>query len=249
MGLKGFKSALVCFGTVHWNRDGSAFPAHDHAAASTTQVLDLQNIKSLFPISYLHIPPNTAFGQQTPCSMKTIQRLFLFFQRHIARLHSFFSREAQSTCVTQVGKKITSKHVTVKLMKVKEKEKKLNIGREEKKIFQRKQQSQLSCQKSVQFSHSVVSNSLQSHELQHARPPCPSPTPRVYSNWHPSSRWCHPAISSSVVRFSSSPQSLPASGSFPMSQLFQWGGQSRKWFISLSNTCINTLVNFHTSDL
>ena len=152
MGLKGFKSVLVCFGTVHWNRDGSAFPAHDHAAASTTQVLDLQNIKSLFPISYLHIPPNTAFGQQTPCSMKTIQRLFLFFQRHIARLHSFFSREAQSTCVTQVGKEITSKHVTVKLMKVKEKEKKLNIGREEKKIFQRKQQSQLSCQKSDQFS-------------------------------------------------------------------------------------------------
>mgnify|MGYP006996410369 CR=1 FL=1 len=73
---------------------------------------------------------------------------------------------------------------------------------------------------SVQFSHSVVSNSLRPHELQHARPPCPSPTPRVHSNSHPSSRRHHPAISSSVVPFSSCPQSLPASESFPMSQLF-----------------------------
>ena len=75
---------------------------------------------------------------------------------------------------------------------------------------------------SVQFSHSVVSDSLQPHESQHARPPCPSPTPRVYPNPCPSSWWCHPAISSSVVPFSSCPQSLPASGSFPMSQLFTW---------------------------
>ena len=79
---------------------------------------------------------------------------------------------------------------------------------------------------SVQFSCSVVSNSLQPHELQHTRPPCPSPTSRVYPNPCPSSRWCHPAISSSVIPFSSYPQSLPASGSFPMSQLFAWGGQS-----------------------
>ena len=79
---------------------------------------------------------------------------------------------------------------------------------------------------SVQFSRSVVSDSLRPHELQHARPPCPSQTPRVHSNSHPSSRWCHPAISSSVVPFSSCPQSLPASESFPMSQLFAWGGQS-----------------------
>ena len=64
------------------------------------------------------------------------------------------------------------------------------------------------------------------HESQHARPPCPSPTPRVYSNSCSSSRWWHPATSSSVVTFSSCPQSLPASGSFPMSQLFAWGGQS-----------------------
>ena len=78
----------------------------------------------------------------------------------------------------------------------------------------------------VQFSHSVVSKSLWPHESQHARPPCPSPTPRVYSNSCPSSWWCHPAISSSVIPFSSCPQSLPASGSFPMSQLFAWGGQS-----------------------
>ena len=79
---------------------------------------------------------------------------------------------------------------------------------------------------SVQFSRSVVSDSLWPHELQHARPPCPSPTPGVHSNPCPSSRWCHPAISSSVIPFSSCPQSLPASESFPMSQLFTRGGQS-----------------------
>ena len=67
---------------------------------------------------------------------------------------------------------------------------------------------------SVQFHYSIVSDSLQPHELQHARPPCPSPTPEVYSNSYPSSRWCHPAISSSVIPFSSCPQSLPESGSF-----------------------------------
>ena len=79
---------------------------------------------------------------------------------------------------------------------------------------------------SVQFSHSDVSNSLRPHESQHARPPCPSPTPRVHSDSHLLSQWCHPAISSSVVPFSSWPQSLPASEFFPMSQLFAWGGQS-----------------------
>ena len=79
---------------------------------------------------------------------------------------------------------------------------------------------------SVQFSCSVVSTSLRPHESQHARPPCPSLTPRVYSHSWPLSRWCHPAISSSVVPFSSCPQSLPALESFPMSQLFAWDGQS-----------------------
>ena len=79
---------------------------------------------------------------------------------------------------------------------------------------------------SVQFSCSGMSNSLQPHESQHARPPCSSPTPGVHSDSCPSSLWCHQAISSSVVPFSSCPQSLPASGSFPMSQLFAWGGQS-----------------------
>ena len=80
--------------------------------------------------------------------------------------------------------------------------------------------------RSVQFSHSVMSNSLRPHELQHARPPSPLPTPGVRSNSRPSSWWCHPAILSSVISFSSCPQSLPASESFPMSQLFAWGGQS-----------------------
>ena len=84
---------------------------------------------------------------------------------------------------------------------------------------------------SVQFSCSVVCDSSRPHELQHARPPCPSPTPGVHSDSCPSSRWCHPAISSSVVPFSSCPQSLPASGSFPMNQLFAWSGQS---FIGVS---------------
>ena len=79
---------------------------------------------------------------------------------------------------------------------------------------------------SVQFSRSVVSDSLGPHESQHTRPLCPSPAPGVYPNPCPLSRWCHPAILSSVVPFSSCPQSLPASGSFPMSQLFASGGQS-----------------------
>ena len=76
-----------------------------------------------------------------------------------------------------------------------------------------------------QFSHSVMSDSLRPHELQHARPPCSSPTPGVNSDSRSSSQWCHPAISFSVIPFSSCPQSLPASESFPMSQLFAWGGQ------------------------
>ena len=87
---------------------------------------------------------------------------------------------------------------------------------------------------SVQFSRLVVSNSLQPHESQHARPPCPSPTPGVHPDSYASSRWCHPAISSPVVPFSSCPQSLPASGSFPMNQLFAWGGQSIGLSFSIS---------------
>ena len=87
---------------------------------------------------------------------------------------------------------------------------------------------------SVQFSRSVVSDSLWTHESQHTRPPCPSPTPGDYSNPRPLSWWCHPTISSSVVPFSSCPQSLPASGLFPMSQLFSWGGQSTRGSASAS---------------
>ena len=88
---------------------------------------------------------------------------------------------------------------------------------------------------SVQFSRLVVSDSLWAHESQHARPPCPSPTPGVHSNSCPSSWWCHPAISSSVVPVFSCPQTLPASESFPMSQLFTWGGQ---------NTGVSALASF-----
>ena len=93
---------------------------------------------------------------------------------------------------------------------------------------------------SVQFSCSVVSDYLQPHESQHARPPCPTSTPRVYSNSCPLSWWCHPAIPSSVIPFSSCPQSLPASGSFPKSQLFTWGGQSIGVSASASVLPMNT---------
>ena len=78
---------------------------------------------------------------------------------------------------------------------------------------------------SVQFSRSVMSDSLRPYESQHSRLPCPSPIPGVYPNSCPLSRWCHPTISSSVVPLSSCPQSLPASESFSMNQLFAWGGQ------------------------
>ena len=93
---------------------------------------------------------------------------------------------------------------------------------------------------STHFSHSLVSESLRPHELQHARPSCPTPTPGVHSNSCASNRWCHPAISSSAVPFSSCLQSLPASGSFPMSQLFAWGGQSIGVSASTSVLPMNT---------
>ena len=93
---------------------------------------------------------------------------------------------------------------------------------------------------SVQFRHSVMCDPVRPHEWQHARHPCPSPTPGVYSNSCPSSWWCHPAISSSGVPFSSCPQSVPASGSFPRSQLLAWGGQSIGVSVSASVLPMNT---------
>ena len=96
-------------------------------------------------------------------------------------------------------------------------------------------------QYAVQFSSvTLVSSSLWPHEPQHARPPCPSPTPGVHPDPCPSSRWCHPTISSSVVPFSSCPQSFPASGSFQMSQLFAWGGQSIGVSASTADLPVNT---------
>ena len=94
--------------------------------------------------------------------------------------------------------------------------------------------------RAYKFSHSVVSDSFRPHESQHNRPPCPSPTLRVHSNSCPSSRWCHPAISSSGVSFFSCLQSLPASESFPMSQLFAWGGQNIGVSASASVLPMNT---------
>ena len=93
---------------------------------------------------------------------------------------------------------------------------------------------------SVQFSGSVVSDFLWPHGLQHARPPCPSPTPGVHPNPCPLSQWCHPTISSSVIPFSYGPQSFQASGSFPMSQLFASGGQSTGFSTSTSVLPMNT---------
>ena len=98
---------------------------------------------------------------------------------------------------------------------------------------------------SVQFSHSVMSNSLQPHGLQLTRLPCPSPAPRAYSNSCPSSWWCHPTILSSVVTFSSCIQSFPASGSFPMSQFFASGGQSIGVSASASVLPVNIQDWFH----
>ena len=95
---------------------------------------------------------------------------------------------------------------------------------------------------SVQFSRSVVSDSLRPLESQHTRPPCPSPTPGVHPNSRPSRWWYHPAVSSSVVPFSSCPQSLPASGSFPMSQLFGWGG------LSIGVSALASVLPMHTQD-
>ena len=120
----------------------------------------------------------------------------------------------------------------------------------------------------IQFSCSVASDSLRPHRMQHSRLPCPSPTPRVQPNPCPSSQWCHPAISSSVVPFSSCPQSLPASESFPMSQFFASGGQSigvsasasvlpmniQDWFllglaglISLLSKGLSRVLQYHSS--
>ena len=101
---------------------------------------------------------------------------------------------------------------------------------------------QCSVSLSVQFSHSVMSDSLWPHEPQHARPPCPLPTPRVYTNSCPLSWWCHPTISSSVISFSSCPQSFPASGSFQMSQLFASGGQNTG--VSASTSVLPGLISF-----
>ena len=106
--------------------------------------------------------------------------------------------------------------------------------------LQLKRLSKVFSNNSVQFSHSVVSDSLQPHELQHARPPCPSPTTGVYPNPCPLSRWCHTTISSSVVPFSSCPQFFQASGSFQMSQLFASGGQSIGVSASTSVLPMNT---------
>ena len=107
-------------------------------------------------------------------------------------------------------------------------------------LSQKFYQYTISSKISVQFSRSVLSDSLRPHGLQHTRPPCPSPTPRVYSNSRPLSQWCHPTISSSVIHFSSCPQSFPASGSFQMSQLSTSHGQSIGVSASTSVLPMNT---------
>jgi len=103
--------------------------------------------------------------------------------------------------------------------------------------------------RSDHISRSVVSDSLRPHESQHARPPCPSPTPGVHPDSRPLSHWCRPAISSSVFPFSSCPQSLPASESFPMSQLFAWGGQSTGVLIKRCNSFVSKFCGLQWSKL
>ena len=114
------------------------------------------------------------------------------------------------------------------------------MGKRFKKKKKKRHQKNCKQSDSVQFSCSVMSDSLRPHEPQHARPPCPSPTPRVHPNPCPLSRWCHPTISSSVIPFSSRLQSFPASGSFPMNQLFTSGGQSIGVSASASVLPMNT---------
>ena len=127
---------------------------------------------------------------------------------------------------------------TLKIINHKSKEQKKKGGGED--LQKQAPINKMKIRTSVQFSRSVVSNSLRPHESQHARPPCPSQTPGAYSNSSSSSRWWHPAISSSFIPFSSCPRSLPISGSFPMSQLFAWGGQSIGASASASVLPMNT---------
>ena len=126
----------------------------------------------------------------------------------------------------------TKKKKWIKILKI------LQIATE--KIFSKYHNGNICIASSIQFSHSAVSNSLQPHGLQHAKPHCPSPAPKVYSNSCPLTRWCHPTISSSVIPFSSCPLSLLASGSFQMSHLFESGGHSMGVSASTSVLPMNT---------
>ena len=116
----------------------------------------------------------------------------------------------------------------------------LGVDEMGRKMFKEKRARDRTLKITVQFSRSVVSDSLRPHEPQYTRPPSPSPTPGVYPNSCPLSQWCHTAISSSVIPFSSCPQSFPASGSFQMSQLFAAGGQSIGVSASTSDLPMNT---------
>ena len=171
------------------------------------------------PSHFLSSPSSPAFN------LSQHQGLFKWVSssHQVAKLLEF-----QQTLNRIISEKSISRSIIIKMVRT---TKKKNLQNSQRKTVYNT---------SVQFSRSVMSDSLQPHESQHARLPCPSQTPGVYSNSCPSSRGCHPAISSSVVPFSSCPQSLPASGSFPMSQLFAWDGQSTVISASASVLPMNT---------
>ena len=171
------------------------------------------------PSHFLSSPSSPAFN------LSQHQGLFKWVSssHQVAKLLEF-----QQTLNKIISEKSISRSIIIKMVRT---TKKKNLQNSQRKTVYNT---------SVQFSRSVMSDSLQPHESQHARLPCPSQTPGVYSNSCPSSRGCHPAISSSVVPFSSCPQSLPASGSFPMSQLFAWDGQSTVISASASVLPMNT---------
>ena len=163
----------------------------------------------------------TFVGKVMSLLFNMVSRFFIvLLPRNIFYFHGYSHKIKNSFCSSRMEFLRTSLMYTLLLNRYQENHK------NDRQNFVLKDTCRMNGFSSIQFSRSAVSNSLRPHESQHARPPCPSPTPRVDSNSCPSNQWGHPALSSSVIPFSSCPQSLPASGSFPVSQLFAWGGQS-----------------------
>ena len=177
-----------------------------------------ENLNRHFPKEDIHIAKRYMKRCSTPLIIRELQFKTKMSYHHIPIRMAIINKTTKNKCWGEYGEKRTLMNHWWKWKLVQQRWKTVHRS-----LKNTKNRTMIS---SVQFSHSVMSDSLQPHESQHARPPCPSPTPGVYSNSCPSSRWCYPAILFSVVPFSSWTQTLPASESFPMSQLFSWGGQS-----------------------